>query len=761
MKLFRWTLCLGLFAAALGVIYCWYLTGMVEKRFAGRRWNIPSVIYSDTWLLYPGMPLTKEDVLTRLSATGYRKRPSGPLAQGEYLSYGNTLEVNFPALNVPGKKREALRAGLRFDGRRLASMEDLVSGESLPLLELEPEVLMRYFGSEREIRDVVAVDQIPEYLQHAVLAAEDHRFFGHVGIDLRGIARAFVTNLRHGTIRQGGSTLTQQLAKNYFLSSERTLKRKIHEVFIALAIEWAFEKEEILGIYLNEIYFGQKGSASVNGVGAAARFYFDKNVETLTLAESATLAGLIKGPNLYSPYKNRKRSRQRRDVVLKSMERYGWIDKASLGRALASPIKTVGYKSYKRRAPYFLDYVSTQLRQVYPETELTQNGYSVYTTLDSRVQRAAEKALAKGLKRLERNNPKLKRTNPAARLQGAIVVMQPRTGNILAMVGGRDYAVSQFNRATQALRQPGSCMKPLAASVLLDRFTPAERFSNDAKTYEVNGKTWQPKNFAKEKGGEISMREMLTISSNRAAVDMVDKGGVDLVARRLKGFGFKKSPPALPSVVLGASEVTPLELARAYAVFASDGIAPFPLSLKDVVNEEGEVLTGRFMDVAPVITPGEAFLVTSMLESVVQKGTGKSLKRLGVQVPVAGKTGTTNRSRDAWFVAYTPELLALVWIGFDNNASTGVTGGRGALPIWADLVKAVPEYLSGNSFVPPPDVITRKVCRESGALAKGSRCPNRVSEVFVETLLPTGPCPIHGKASFLERVGETVKSVFD
>ncbi|MCG8472709.1 MAG: PBP1A family penicillin-binding protein [Desulfobacterales bacterium] len=733
---------------------------MVEKRFAGRRWNIPSVIYSDTLLLYPGAAFTRQAIVQRLEATGYSQKSSAPLSEGEFLVYKDALEVSLRPLAVPGKRRKGFVAILVFEEGRIASISHLQSGKGVSVLELEPEVLMRYFGREREIRDVVSLDELPDSLQHAVLSAEDHRFFEHKGIDFRGIARALVINLRHGTIRQGGSTLTQRLAKNYFLTPERTLKRKLNEVFISLAIEWAFEKEEILELYLNEIYFGQKGSASINGVGAAARFYFDKPARRLTLAESATLAGPIKGPNLYSPYKNRKRSRTRRNVVLASMHKYGWIDKEAMNRAQAEPVRTSGYKAYRRKAPYFLDYVSSQLREIYPSTTLSSEGFSVYTTLDPRVQDAAEKALARGLDRLERNRPSLRRKDPTRRLQGAIVVMQPRTGNILAMVGGRDYHTSQFNRATQAQRQPGSCFKPLVASVLLDRFTPSDVFSNEARSYTVNGERWRPKNFSPEKEKALTMRKLLTISSNRASVDMVVRGGVNRAAERLKAFQFAVAPPALPSMVLGASEVTPLELARAYAVFASDGISPFPLSLKDVVSEKEEVLVGRFMDVSPVLSPGEAYLVTSMLESVVEEGTGRSLRRLGVSVPVAGKTGTTSNYRDAWFVAYTPDLLALVWVGFDNNDSTGVTGGRAALPIWADLAKALPEYLSGNDFVRPPDVITRKVCTQSGKLAEGSRCPVRREEVFLETLPPDGPCPIHGKSNFIERMGQGVRSLF-
>ncbi len=748
---------IGVLAASL---YCWHLTGLVEKRFSGRRWQIPSMIYSDTTLLYPGRKIDWPSFIEKLEGIGYRESRDTPQKKGDYLRSGDGLEIYLNDLTVPGKSRLGFLALLTFQDSVILSMVRQDSGQPLPILELEPEVLMRYFGKERELRQVVAIDEIPVTLQHAVMSAEDSRFYTHFGVDPRGILRAIYTNLRHGAIRQGGSTLTQQLAKNYFLTSERTFSRKLNELFISLAIELKYEKDEILGIYLNEIYFGQKGSASVNGAGEASRFYFNKRVQDLTLAESATLAGLIKGPNLYSPYKNIERSRKRRNVVLSAMQKNGWISEEEMKTASAEPITVSGFQVYSQTAPYFLDYVSSQLRDIYPATTLSSMGYSIYTTLDTQVQAAAERALEKGLARLEQKNPKLRRSDPAKRLQGAIVVLQPRTGNILAMVGGRDYRVSQFNRVTQARRQPGSCFKPLVASVLLDQFTPADLLSNTKSDYTVDGKTWTPKNFSEQKETRLSVRNMLRISSNRAAVDMAVRGGIERVVRRLEPFHFTTPVSPWPSLVLGTSEVIPMDLARAYAVFASDGIQPYPLSLKDVADERGGQLVGRHMKIETVLSPGEAFLITSMLEGAVKSGTGRSLSRYGIDFPVAGKTGTTNNYRDAWFVGYTSDLLALVWVGFDNNAPLYATGGSAALPIWADLVSAIPGYVSGNGFFPPPDVVQINVCRESGARASGLRCPDAYEEYFIESNLPAETCPIHGKASLLERMGRGIKGIF-
>jgi len=760
-RLVKFAFVVGILGVLAASLYCWQLTGRVEKRFSGRKWQIPSVIYSDTTLLYPGRKIHWPSLHEKLTGIGYRESASAPRKKGDYRPVKDGLEIYLNDLTVPGKIRFGFPVLLTFKGGGIDSMVRRDSGQAIPILELEPEALMRYFGKEREIRQVVAIDEIPESLQYAVMAAEDARFYTHHGIDPRGILRAVYTNLRHGAIRQGGSTLTQQLAKNYFLTPERTFSRKLNELFISLAIEFKYGKDEILGIYLNEIYFGQKGSASVNGAGEAARFYFNKRVQDLTLAESATIAGLIKGPNLYSPYKNMERSRKRRNVVLASMRKNGWITEQERQEASKKPITVSGFQAYSQTAPYFLDYVSSQLRELYPTTTLTSLGYSIYTTLDTQVQAAAERALKKGLANMEMKNSKLRRSVPEKRLQGAIVVLQPRTGNILAMVGGRDYRISQFNRATQARRQPGSCFKPLVVSVLLDRFTPADLLSNEKTDYIVDGKTWTPKNFSAEPEKQLSVRDMLRISSNRAAVDMLVRGGLKQVAKKVKAFHLSTPVAPWPSMVLGASEVIPMDLARAYAVFASDGIQPYPLSLKDVVDETGELLVGRHMQIDSVLSPGEAFLITSMLEGVVKNGTGRSLSRYGIDFPVAGKTGTTNNYRDAWFVGYTPDLLALVWVGFDNNDPIYATGGTAALPIWAELVSALPGYISGNAFSPPPDVVKIKVCRESGQRAAGFRCPDVYDEYFLESNTPDTTCPIHGKASLWERMGRGVKGLFN
>ncbi|RPJ20767.1 MAG: hypothetical protein EHM26_04945 [Desulfobacteraceae bacterium] len=373
---------------------------------------------------------------------------------------------------------------------------------------------------------------------------------------------------------------------------------------------------------------------------------------------------------------------------------------------------------------------------------------------------AAEDALLKGLKRLEDANPRLKRKDPEKKLQGAIVVLQPKTGYILAMVGGRDYGATQFNRITQAKRQPGSAFKPFVFLSSLDSFTPASMLSNEPKTYKINGNEWRPENYSPVPESRISMRDALSKSVNRATVDLAMKLGLDSVVKTASAFEFSTPLEPYPSIALGAFEVVPLELARAYCAFAADGILPIPLSLKDVLDERGKILERRHMSVQSVTTPGKAFLITSMLRSTVEQGTARSLKDMGIRFPAAGKTGTTNDFKDGWFVGYTPEIMALIWVGFDDGTSLQAPASALTLPIWADLMSAIPHHVSGSWFKTPPDIVVETVCKESGQMALASGCPLTMEEYFLAENSPKERCTLHRGLGPLEGVIKGVKDFF-
>ncbi len=708
-------------------------------------------------MLFPGQKINLQYFLEKLKRLGYREVKHKPERKGELQINGDALNVFLQDVNLPTYKKEGIPVGIIIKEKVLTEIVQSDGGESIPILELEPEQLACFFGPEREQRRLISIDDVPDHVQKAFLAAEDSRFYQHHGLDFRGILRALYTNIKKGGIYQGGSTITQQLAKNYFLTPEKTLARKVKETTLALVIEMLYDKKEILEIYLNEIYFGQKGSVAVNGIGEASYFYFGKPVNELSVEEGATLAGVIKAPNLYSPYRNIKLSKARRNLILSNMASKEWISQKDYDPALASPVNPIGFEAYGRKSPYFIDFLSAQLEELYSKEDLSQRGLSIFTTLDTQVQKAAEKALSRGLTRIEKNSPSIKRKDPQKKIQGAVIVLQPKSGYVLAMVGGRDYNISQFNRITHAKRQPGSAFKPFIYLCGLDHFTPVSKLSNIPVTYEVNGEDWRPLNFSPISEEQISLRMALARSVNIATVDLAMKTGLDDIVKTASTFHFSTPVKPYPSIALGALEVIPLELARAYCAFAADGFLPVPLSLKDVCDKDSKVLNRRHMEVEQVISPAKAFIMNSLLSSVVKEGTASSLEDLGITQPVAGKTGTTNNHRDAWFVGYTPDILAMVWIGFDDGTPLNGTGASAALPIWADLMKNIPQYVSGGWFRRPKGVVDRIVCSESGQLAIPGSCPEPVKEIFLDRLAPNDPCPIHKPRNFFEKLFEGVK----
>ena len=740
----------------------WQLSREVDKRFSGRRWSIPSQIYSDVTLLYPGMRLNRSLFVRKLHRLGYSPVESRPREEGQLRVKGKSIELYLRDLDLPETRREGLPLRLTFRGETLVALERLDPGPPVALATLEPEQLGFFFGPEREKRELIAVDKMPDYLKHAVLAAEDNRFFEHFGLDWRGIGRALVANLRSGAIRQGGSTITQQLAKNFFLTPERTISRKLKEMVLALVIEWRYDKAAILEMYLNEIYLGQNGSVSINGIGEASRFYFDKPAADLSIDEAAALAGLIRSPNTYSPYADAERCRRRRDRILSAMHQHGWISAEVYADALGTPVEPAGYRAQPSTAPYFVDYLSAQLSELYAPGDLASLGLSIYTTLDTQVQEAAEAALDKGLQRIEAAAT----DDPGGRpesgpLQGAVLVVKPQTGAVLAMVGGRDYRLSQFNRAVQARRQAGSTFKVFTYLAGLDTFTPVSALSNRERTYNVDGKPWQPRNYSPRDTPVVSLREGLARSVNRATVDLAMKVGIANVAQTARQFEFASPLPPYPSLALGAVDVTPLEIARAYCVFPAAGLLPNPISLRDVYDDGGQALTRRHMRVDRIIPPGRAFLTTSLLRSAVEKGTARSLADWGIGFPVAGKTGTTNNSRDAWFVGYTPDILILVWVGYDSGASVHASGAQAALPIWADLARAIPHQITGADFAVPPGVVSHPVCARDGFPALDGDCAETMTEWFLVDNVPADAPVLQRATTGFRQWMRKVKETFD
>jgi penicillin-binding protein 1B len=742
-----------LFAVYLAILYV-----RITQRFEGQRWQLPSKVYSDSFLLYPRQDITSSRLPARLNRLGYYAVSGMPLRPGEYRVEPDSLEIFLHDFSYPDRAFQGFLLRLVLENDRIVRMVDLPTGEELKLAEIEPELIAAFYNQTWEERDLVPLKEVSPHLIQAVLAIEDNRFYRHAGVDLKSMARAMWVNLKEGAIVQGGSTLTQQLVKNYFLDPERTVTRKINEILMALMLEMRYSKQEILETYFNEIYWGQSGTMGVFGVGEAARFYFGKRPSELSLGESALLAGMIKSPNLYSPFIDPERAVARRKIVLDRMRRLDLIRLADYVEAVKEEIPKRVPVERRRTAPYFVDFVRQQLGEQYPAEVLTTEGLRIFTTLDMEQQQSAEAVLVRGLERLERNDPALYREDPSERLQGCLIVLQPQTGYIQAMVGGRDYSVSQFNRATQARRQPGSLFKPFVyAAALLEEgsYTAASVIEDSPITLISQGEIWNPQNYDKTFYGPVTLRTALENSLNVATIKLAQAIGIERVIRTAVAMGLKSPMQPIPSLALGTAEVVPLEIAGAYGTIANGGLRIPPMAVKEVMDGKGQVVERKTLEMDPVLTPQQAYILTYLLQGVVDHGTARGIRALGYTGPVAGKTGTTSHDQDAWFAGFTPDRLTLVWVGFDqanpaplhdgmesDSAETDevhLTGARAALPIWTDFMMKAGTDRAASDFAVPPGIVFEAIDPQTGLLADG-RCPGGVREAFIDGTQPQESC---------------------
>jgi len=723
------------------------LDRVVRARFEGQRFRVPSRVYSAPSILYPGLDWKLMDLEGTLRRLGYRAaRSSRDLEPGQYIWGDSRLRIYVHAFEHPSRPEPARDVVVRLDGNLVDEIRAMPLGHEMGALLLEPEQIGAYYGPDREQRELIGLDDVPDHLVAAVLSVEDQRFETHAGIDLKRIAGALVANLRAGSIRQGGSTLTQQLVKNFFLTPERTLSRKLHEAAMALIVEARYDKAEILRAYLNEIYLGQRGATAIHGVGEAAHVYFGKPARELHVSESALLAAIIQSPNGLSPYREPERAVQRRNLVLDLMQRQGRLDTARWREARAAPLELAAVTPDPNDARYFLDLLRRQLSAVYEPEVLTSEGLRLYSTLDRRAQRLAATALRDGLERLEKSYPQLRAEDPLRALQGCLVAMRPQTGEILALVGGRDYRSSQFDRCTQARRQTGSVFKPFVYIAALEPtdggplLTLASFVDDSPLELEMPSGPWRPRNFDRTFHGRVPVREALERSFNVATARIGQQVGIRRVIDVARRMGIVSPLPEVPSLALGTAEVSPMEIARAYATLASGGIRPEIQAIEDLVDPEGRTLERRRLRFERVLDAGTAFLATSMLEGVAERGTAAGVRATGLRGPVAAKTGTTDGEYDLWFVGYTPELVAVVWIGFDEPRSLGVPSSVGALPIWRSFVGQLTGGRVRGAFLHPGDVEVAEIDPASGALAL-SGCAERRSEYFLSGTLPEQVCP--------------------
>lgn len=745
--------------AAIGLIALAYhfrqIDRMIEAKFdRPEKWDLPSRIYSDATYLYPGAVATLDDIRAKLDRLGYRDTGEAIRGPGEYAVQGDAVDIFLHDFDYPEGAFAGFPVRLRFAGGKIAAIRDLADDAPRELVRLEPEEIASVFNELMEDRTVVTLQEVPPYLVEAIILIEDERFFEHGGVDPIGILRAAAVNLKSMRIAQGGSTLTQQLVKNFFLYPKKSFIRKFNEMLIAWRIERHHTKAEILEAYLNEIYLGQRGASSVSGVAEASRLYFGKDVSQLSVGEAALLAGMIRSPNTYNPITRPEQARERRDLVLSRMREEGLITPEQYAQARAERIVTPKRRVRISTAPYFIDLVKRQLADLYPQEVLQREGLRIFTTLDMSMQLAAERALVDGVKGLEKRWAKLLPKDHAGELQACIVAVQPSSGYVRALVGGRDYGASQFDRCSQAKRQPGSTFKPFVYLTALSprrsdkAFTPASIIEDVSFEVESGGERWSPKNYDKEEHGPVTLRTALEKSYNIATAKLAIEAGLENVVETARDAGITSELSPVPSLALGAFEVSPLEMASAYTIFPNGGVRAQPIAIINVVTKEGDLLEKKAIRVKRAFDAAPVYLTTNILKGVVDRGTGRGARAMGFDGVAAGKTGTTSNYRDAWFVGFTPKLLALAWVGYDNNAEMRMSGARAALPLWTDFMKRVHAGAAGE-FTGPADVLLVKVDPKTGGLPARS-CPDWIYEAFIEGTQPEKTCEDVRRESMLQ-----------
>jgi penicillin-binding protein 1B len=742
----------GLLAFGGGILAARTLVGLdrlVQSRFAGRLFQVPSRVYSAPTMLSSGLDVARVDLRGALHRLGYRDEPSAEIASpgGVHWEKGRVVAY-LRAFEHPSRAEPARRIELQLVGQEVASIRDLDANREIAAVLLEPEQVGSYFGPHREQREPVRLGEVPRALVDAILAVEDQRFEEHPGIDVRRVFGAAWANLLAGEVRQGGSTLTQQLVKNFFLTPERSLDRKLKEAAMALLVEARFEKQEILEAYLNEIYLGQRGPTSIHGVGEASLFYFGKPVRSLRLEDAALLAGLIASPGEYSPFAHPDDAIARRNLVLQLMLEQGRIDAAAHAAARAAPLSIATRTTEPRETRYFLDALRSQLPEVYDEKALEGEGLRIYSTLDLRLQQIATQALREGIEALEKKNPKLR--GPAgARLQGCLLALRPQTGEVLALVGGRDYGESQFDRCLQARRSAGSAFKPFVYVAGLEslRGAPVITLASTLDDAPLSIKTasgnWTPANYDHKFHGRVGVRNALEKSLNVATVRLAREVGTERIVDVARRLGIESPLDPVPALALGAADVTPLELARAYATLANGGEKPSVRFYEDLSDGSGRTLERNAGASEGVLDAGTSYLAVSLLQGVVDRGTAHAVRDAGITGPVAGKTGTSDDSKDAWFVGFTPEMVAVVWVGFDEPRDMHLPAAQLAVPIWLRFLKDATGGVVPGTFEAPPSVRRVEIDPTSGAVALAG-CPRREFEYFVEGTEPRATCPEGG-----------------
>ena len=717
--------------------YLGYLDYNVRTQFEGKRWAIPARVYASPVELYVGFKLTATKFEELLQTLHYRQDVNLS-SEGTYFKNGSQVNVKTREFTFWDQLQPGNVIRVNFTGTEIANIVDVAQAKDLAIVRLDPVQFGSLYPRIKEDRILIKLEEAPDALIKGLLASEDRDFYQHIGISFKGIARALWMNALAGHTVQGGSTITQQLVKNFYLTSERSLTRKVKEALMALILEYRYSKDEILEAYLNEIYLGQDGASAVHGFGLASEFYFGSSLKDLPLEHMASLIALVRGPSEYDPRRYADRSLQRRNLVLEQMEVEGYITKQQATAATAKPLNVVANTHRStNRYPGFLDLVKRQLRQDYKEEDLTSEGLRIFTTLDTRVQDALEETLSKKLDQLE----KLPKAND---LEAAAVVTRRDSGEIAALMSGREVASAGFNRALDAIRPIGSLIKPVVYLTALeypDKYTITTPVSDTAILVKgAGGNDWSPKNYDHEEHGTVGFHTALAHSYNLATVRIGMDIGVARVAKTLRSMGIARPVDLFPSFLLGAAQLTPMEVTQIYQTLAGDGFATPLKGIRAVVAADGTRLQSYPFTVRQVLDPSVTYIVNTILQEVMYEGTGRTAySSFPADYGLVGKTGTTNDSKDSWFAGYTGDYLSVVWIGRDDNKPAGLTGASGALQVWISLMKQIsnqPVTLS------PPDNIKMAWVDPLNGLLANENCEDAKQYPFIAGSEPeeSSPC---------------------
>ena len=716
--------------------YIGYLDYTVRKQFEGKRWSIPARVYASPVEIYSGYGLTASKFENLLLQLHYR-RDYRLSSEGTYYKKGSQINLKTRGFNFWDKRQESHQLRINFSAFTISQIIDLTTSKEMPIIRMDPVQIGSFYPTRKEDRVLIKLENTPDALIHGLLATEDRDFYNHFGVSFKAIARALWANIRAGSVVQGGSTITQQLVKNFYLTSERSLWRKLNEALMALILEYRFDKDEILEAYLNEIFLGQDGASAVHGFGLASEFYFGQTLTKLSLHDTAALVALVRGPSYYDPRKHADRSIKRRNLVLDEMQKLGYITKKQAIAAKHQKLSVISrtHRSVNRY-PGFLDLVKRQLRQEYREDDLTSEGLRIFTTLDTKVQDILENTITRTLKRLE------KRAN-SSKLETAAIVTRREGGEIVALAGGRDPRGVGFNRALDAVRPIGSLVKPfvyLTALEYPDRYTITTKVSDAAiEVKGKKGKPWQPKNYDNKEHGDVELHTALAHSYNIATVRIGMDVGIARIAKTIRSVGINRPINLFPSLLLGALPLTPLEVTQMYQTLAGDGFSTPLRSIQAVIAADGERLQSYPYTVRQTVDPAATYITNKILQEVMYEGTGRSAYNyLPKEFALVGKTGTTNKLRDSWFAGYSGDYLSVVWIGRDDNKPSGLTGASGALQIWASSIGKVSNQ--PVSLIAPDNVEIHWIDPVNG-LRANEACEEAIRYPYIKGSAPSQDSP--------------------